>query len=169
MCAETANDLNIMTDELSRRSKDIGLKINIDKTKVMCNKFALKNNIKLDDVIFEHVESYIYFGQKLTIDKDQWDEVNRRVQLGWNTFARLNDVFRSNLPICLKRKVMNQCVLPVLTYGSETWTLTNRMATKLKVTQRKMERIMLGITLRDKKRNEWIRNQTRVTYVKQKH
>ena len=57
------------------------------------------------------------------------------------------------------------CVLPVLTYGAETLTITKASANKLRVAQRAMEREMLGISLRDKMTNEWIRQQTRVTDV----
>ena len=47
-----------------------------------------------------------------------------------------------------------------MTYGSETWALTSTMKNMLRVTQRKMERIMLGITLLDKKTNNCIREET---------
>ena len=50
---------------------------------------------------------------------------------------------------CLKRKVFDQCVLPVMTYEAKTLTLTTASANKLMVTQRKMERSMLGVSLRD--------------------
>ena len=50
-----------------------------------------------------------------------------------------------------------------MTYGCETWALNNAMMDKLAVAQRKMERIMLGITLRDRKRNTWIRQETDVS------
>ena len=49
-----------------------------------------------------------------------------------------------------------------MTYGSETWGLTKAVGRKLKTTQRKMQRVMLGITLRDKKRATWIREKTKV-------
>ena len=71
-------------------------------------------------------------------------------------------IFKSNMPICLKRKVFNQRVLPVLTNGCETWTLNTKAAQKLKFTQRSMERQMLNISLRDKKRNAWIRQQSKI-------
>ena len=44
--------------------------------------------------------------------------------MGWSAFGRQHNVWESNLTLSLKRKVYNQCILPVLTYGSETW---NRM------------------------------------------
>jgi len=50
----------------------------------------------------------------------------------------------------------------VLTYGCETWSLNVKSIQKLRVTQRAMERCMLGITRRDRKRNEWVRSQTKV-------
>lgn len=49
----------------------------------------------------------------------------------------------------MKRKVYEACVLPVATYGIETLTLTQLSAEKLRVTQRAMERAMLGMSLRD--------------------
>ena len=65
----------------------------------------------------------------------------------------------------LKRKVFESCVLPVLTYGAETLTITQASAQRLRVAQRAMERAMLGVSLRDKKTNEWIRQQTKVQDV----
>ena len=58
----------------------------------------------------------------------------------------------------VKRKVHSEHVLPVMVYGSETWALKKAHMELLSVAQRKMERIMLGITLRDHKRNTWIRH-----------
>ena len=52
----------------------------------------------------------------------------------------------------IKRKVHNEYVLPVMVYGSETWALKKAHMELLSVAQRKMERTMLGITLRDHKR-----------------
>ena len=52
-----------------------------------------------------------------------------------------------------------------MTYGCETWALNKGMIDKLAVAQRKMERIMLGITLRDQKRSNWIRQQTGVADI----
>ena len=73
-----------------------------------------------------------------------------------------SSIFRSKLPMCLKRKVFDQCVLPAMTYGCETWTLNNKLHQKLQTSQRSMERYMSGVTRRDRKRNEWIRSQTKV-------
>ena len=76
-----------------------------------------------------------------------------------------NDVFKSRLPQTLKTRVFNQCVLPVLTYACETWTLTVETIHRLKVAQRSMERAMLGISLRDRIKNEDVRQRTKVTDI----
>ena len=65
----------------------------------------------------------------------------------------------------IKRKVHNEYVLPVMLYGSETWALNNAHMELLSVAKRTMERIMLGITLRDHKRSTWIRHQTGVNDI----
>ena len=69
------------------------------------------------------------------------------------------------MPICLKRKVFNQCVLPALAYMCETWMLNTKAAQKLKVTQRSMERETLNISRCDKKKNIWIRQQTKRCHI----
>ncbi len=68
----------------------------------------------------------------------------------------------SNLPLSLKRKVYNQCILAVLTYGSETWRLTKKLERKVRSAKRGMERRILGITWRDRKRASWIKEHTKV-------
>jgi hypothetical protein len=75
------------------------------------------------------------------------DEVNRRIQLGWAAFGKLRRVFSSSIPQSPKTKVFNQCVLPVMTYGAETWTLTARLVHKFEVAQRAMERATLLVSL----------------------
>ncbi|CAG9834409.1 unnamed protein product [Diabrotica balteata] len=96
---------------------------------------------------------------------NQTHELNGRIGFGWAAFGKLRETFKSELPKCLKRKVFDQCVLPGLTFVAETLTLTKAAATKLRVTQRRMERSTLGITLRDRITNEDIRRRTGVTDI----
>ncbi|KAG7298647.1 hypothetical protein JYU34_018301 [Plutella xylostella] len=69
------------------------------------------------------------------------------------------------IPQSQKTKVFNQCVLPVMTYGAETWTLTVGLVHRFKVAQRAMERAMLGVSLMDRIRNEVIRQRTKFTDI----
>ena len=74
----------------------------------------------------------------------------------------MKDIFKADIPTTLKRKALNQCVLPILTYGAETLTLIKPSSEKLRVAQRRMEGSMIGLTLNDRIRNDEIRRQTGV-------
>ena len=162
LISETPEELQIMLNDLNRESLKVGLKMNRSKTKIMFNRNANKLNIKLEDEDLEQVEEYNYLGQIIKLEKDHEIEIKRRITIGWKAFYKNRDVLKSNLPTCLKRKVYNACIIPAMTYGCETWKLTKALVNKLRVAQRAMERAMLGITLRDKKRTTWIREQTKV-------
>ncbi len=99
----------------------------------------------------ELVEEYTYLGQMVSGNPAHEKEIRRRIGMGLSAFGKQNLVMNSNFPLSLKRKVYNQCILPVLTYGSETLRLTKELERKLRSAQRGMKRRMLGITLRDKK------------------
>ena len=160
--ASSEQELKEMLDQLCAESAKVGLKMNMNKTKIMNNKLCPLNNINVNGEVLQKVENYIYLGHQINCDNNNILEINRRIGLGWAIFGKHREIFKSNMPISLKTKLYNQVILPVITYGSETWTLTKESITKLQVAQRAMERQMLGISLRDRKENIWVREQTKV-------
>ena len=114
-----------------------------------------------DDV--SHCSEYVYLGHLTKLGKEnQIGEITRRIRLGWAAFGNLSYVLRNTeIPINLKKKVFNACILPVMAYGLETMAITSKKAGKLRVAQRTMERAILGISLRDRVRIEEIRRLTR--------
>ena len=159
-------ELEEMLSDLNNESRKVGLKMNMSKTKVMFNMYADNKEMKIGSETLEEVSKYTYLGQEIWPDGNQVQEIKRKTQAGWAAFSRYKDILTDKtMPNCLKRKLFNQCILPAITYGSETWTLNKDMERKLKTTQRSMERMMLGYTRRDRKRNIWIREQTRVKDV----
>jgi hypothetical protein len=154
------SEMEDMLNELNRESRVLGLKMNMKKTKIMFNEYINKRVIKIDNDVVEHVEEYVYLGQLVKMDSDKTDEIKRRIAAAWGAFGKYRDIMRSKIPICLKRKVYNQCVQAALTYGCQTWAITKRMQERLRTTQRSMERGMLGISKLDRKTNLWIREQT---------
>jgi hypothetical protein len=163
LIAETLADLKKRLNELNQVSVKIGLRMNMDKTKIMTNQPS--QIITINGKELEFVYSYVYLGQLMSLDGNQKKEIDRRIQLGWMAFGRMKNVFRGEIPIGLKRRAFEQCILPVLTYGGETWTLTESLRGRLAATQHKMERSMLGISLLDRKTNIWIRARTKVTDI----
>src|SRR6202012_1936086 len=165
LIAADRDQLQTMMNQLHQESSEIGLKMNLSKTKVMTN-IDDDAVIKVGDDVIERVDSYIYLGHKLKLGLDnQTAEVKRRIGLGCAAFGKPRLIFKSKMNNSLKRKVFDSCVLPVLTYGAETLKLRKASEKKLRVTQRAMERSMLGISLQDKITNQWIRQQTEVVDV----
>lgn len=166
LMAETMEDLNTMLEDLRSASQRVGLRMNMDKTKIMSNAHVVPSPVHVGNTTLEVVDHYVYLGQAVQLGRSNIEkEISRRIQLGWAAFGKLRKIFASDLPQCLKTKVYEQCVLPVMTYGSETWSLTMGLIRRLKVTQRAMERAMLGVSLRDRIRNEEIRRRTKVTDI----
>ena len=90
----------------------------------------------------------------------------RRIGQRWSAFCKLGNTMQDkHVPMRLKKKAFNECVLPVMKYGCETWSLSNNQLEKLVTTQRKIERIMIGVTLKDRKSTDWIRKQSCVTDI----
>ncbi|KAG7305016.1 hypothetical protein JYU34_010462 [Plutella xylostella] len=140
--------------------------MNLDKTKVMYNAHIKPEPVAVGEATIEVVQEYVYLGQTIRLGRSNFDkEAARRIQLGWAAFGKLRHIFSSAIPQSLKTKVFNQCVLPVMTYGAETWTLTVGLVHRFKVAQRAMERAMLGVSLMDRIRNEVIRQRTKVTDI----
>ncbi|KHJ93950.1 hypothetical protein OESDEN_06128 [Oesophagostomum dentatum] len=84
-------------------------------------------------------------------------------QSGWNVFKKLEIVLCSKTALLnLKKRAFDSCVTLAVLYGSETWSLQRSHVAKLNVTQKKIERYMLGLTLNDKWSNERIRNLTKL-------
>ena len=69
------------------------------------------------------------------------------------------------MPISLKRKTFNAYIIPAMTYGCETWTLTKTIVHKLQVAQRAMERKILGIKITAKIPNEEISVKTNILNI----
>ncbi|KAL0871711.1 hypothetical protein ABMA27_004222 [Loxostege sticticalis] len=81
--AETLEDLGTMLDGLSRASQQVGLKMNMDKTKIMSNVHVAPTPLKVGDSALEVVDEYVYLGQTVQLGKSNFEkEVNRRNSAG---------------------------------------------------------------------------------------
>ena len=166
LIAENLKDVEACLNDLSVASSARGLRINMEKTKILRNPHATQAIVRIGGNVIEEVDSYVYLGQRISLQsKGMNSEVNRRIHAGWRAFNENTDILKSNVPMSLKRKLYHQCVMPAMTYASETWTMTKAMEQKLQAAQHSMERSMLGITWVDKKTNEWIREHSKVTDI----
>lgn len=91
----------------------------------------------------------MYLGKKIARDGAIFPEVKKNV-LGWAAFGKVYSLMRSPNSTT-EIKLFNEYVLAVMTYGSDIWALNTICSETLAVFQRKMDRIMAGVTLRDRK------------------
>ena len=100
--------------------------------------FATTQKIEIEGIEIEKVEQYKYLGQTIALEDQTANEVRLRIQAGWAVFGNYREIFHNKeIPICLKRKVFNQCIIPTMTYGCQTWSLTKDLVNKMEVNQRK--------------------------------
>ncbi|XP_050561583.1 uncharacterized protein LOC126912619 [Spodoptera frugiperda] len=115
--SSSASELGGMINELSRASLEVGLKMNMSKTKLMTN--SIKYRLEVDGAEMEYVHEYIYLGQLVSFQARQEREVARRTENAWKSYWSMRDLMKGNLPLALKRKLMDVCILPILTYGAQ--------------------------------------------------
>ncbi|CAH2092926.1 unnamed protein product [Euphydryas editha] len=159
LLSETSENLERMIQSLHEASIQVGLKINLTKTNTMTNSY--KRTISLEHKPLQYVEQYIYLGKQITLDSNSNElEVERRTRITWNKFWCYKEVMKSNMPTDMKRKMMDTCILPCLTYACQTWKFTNNIKNKIITCQRGMERSMLNIRKTHRIRHTKIRNIT---------
>ena len=104
---------------VKEESEKVGLKLNIQKTKIMAS-----GSITSWQIDGETVADFILGGSKITVDGDYSHEIKRRLLLGRKVMTNLDSMLKSRditLPtkVCLVKAV----VLPVVMYGFESWTI----------------------------------------------
>ncbi|GBP48908.1 Retrovirus-related Pol polyprotein from type-2 retrotransposable element R2DM; Endonuclease [Eumeta japonica] len=140
--SESSSQLQLMIEDLQTASTNVGLQINLSKTMAMSN--SLKNLVKVNEYPLEYTDKYIYLGKTISFkEKNNELEIERRIQRSWNKYWSMKEVFKSDMPINLKTRIMNSSILPCLTYGCQTWKFTPKAMQKITTCQRAMERSML--------------------------
>ena len=165
LLTEKIKEMEEHLNRLNTESKKHGLKIHKGKTKCMTN-FESEKGVKIESKTIERVETYKYLGQISTTKKKTEEEFKERIKKTWSCFGKHKEIFLDKkLPLSLKRKVFNQCIIPTAAYGSETWALTKQQMTKMRTMQRAMERKVLNIKLKDQIHHQKIHEQTQFSDI----
>ena len=122
LMAESEEELKGLLLKVKEESEKVGLKLNIQKTKIMAS--GPITSWQIDRVTVEIVRDFIFWGSKITADGDCSHEIKRRLLLGKKVMTNLNSIFKSR-DITLPRKVclVKAMVFPVVMYGCESWTV----------------------------------------------
>ena len=103
-------------------SEKVGLKLNIQKIKIMAS--GLITSWEIDGETVETISDFTFSGSKITVDGDCSHEIKRRLLFGRKVMTNLDSILKSR-DITLPKKVhlVKAMLLPVVLYGCESWTI----------------------------------------------
>ena len=120
--AENKEELKSLLMKVKEESKKVGLKLSIQKTKIVPS--GPITSWEIDGETVETVSDFIFGGSKITADGDCSHEIKRRLLLGRKVMTNLDSIFKSRDIILLtKVRLVKAMVFPVVMYGCESWTV----------------------------------------------
>ena len=120
--AESKEELKSILLKVKEEREKAGLKLNIQKTKIMAS--SPITSWRIDGETMETVTDFISLGSRITVDGDCSHEIKRCLLLERKTMTNLDSVLKSRDIILLtKVHIVPAMVFPVVTYGCESWTI----------------------------------------------
>ena len=120
--AESKEELKSLLMKVKEENEKVGLKLNIQKTKIMAP--SSTTSWQIDGGTMETVSDFIFLGSKITADGDCSHEIERCLLLGRKVMTNLNSIFKSrDITLPTKVHLVKAMVFPVVMYGCESWTV----------------------------------------------
>ena len=117
----------------------------------------------MEDTKVPRVKEFKYLGSTVQESGSCEREIKKRVQTGWNGWRKVSGVICDRrLSARVKGKVYSSVVRPAMVYGLETVAVTKKQVEEIKVAEMKMLRFAIGVTRKDKIRNDYIRSTVKV-------
>ena len=115
-------ELKSLLMKVKEESEKVGLKLNIQKTKIMA--FSPITLWQIDRETVETVTDFIFLGSKITADGDCSHEIKKHLLLGRKTMTNLDSILKSrDITLPTKVHLVKAIVFPVVMYGRESWTI----------------------------------------------
>ena len=122
LMAESEEELKSLLMKVKVESEKVGLKLNIQKTKIMAS--SLITSQQIDGETVETVADFVFLGSKITVDGDCSHEIKRCLLLGRKVITNLDSILKSrDIPLSTKVCLVKAMVFPVVMYGCESWTV----------------------------------------------
>ena len=120
--AESEEELQSLLMKVKVESEKVGLKLNIQKTKIGAS--SPITSWEIDGETVETVSDFISGGSKITTDGDCSHEIKRHLLLGRSVMTNLDSIFKSrDITLPTKVRLVKAMVFPVVMYGCESWTV----------------------------------------------
>ena len=118
LMAESEEELKSLLMKVKEKSEKVGLKLNIQKMKIMTS--SPITSWEIDRKTVETVSDFIFLGSKITADADCSHEIKRRLLLGRKVMTNLDNIFKSrDITLPTKVRLVKAMVFPVVMYGCE--------------------------------------------------
>ena len=122
LMAESEEEIKSLLMKVKEESKKVGLKLNIQKTKIMAS--GPITSWEIDGETVETVADFIFWGSKITAEGDCSQEIKRRLLLGRKFMTNLDSIFKSrDITLPTKVHLVEAMVFPAVMYGCESWTV----------------------------------------------
>ena len=120
--AESEEEIKSLLMKVKVESEKVGLKLNIQKTKIMAS--GPTTSWEIDGETVETASDFIFLGSKITTDGDGSHEIKRHLLLGRKVMTNLDSILKSrDITLPTKIRLVKAMVFPVVTYGCESWTV----------------------------------------------
>ena len=117
-----SEELNILLMKVKEESEKVGLKLNIQKTKIMAS--SPITSWQIDGETMETVADFIFLSSKITADHDCSHEIKRHLLLGRKVMTKLDSILKSrDITLLTKVHLGKAMVFPVVMYECESWTI----------------------------------------------
>ena len=121
LMAESEEELKSLLMKVKEESEKVGLKLNIQKTKIMVS--GPITSWQIDGETMETVREFIFLGFKVTADGDCSHEIKWCLLLGRKVMANLDSVLKRDNTLPTRVRLVKAMVFPVVMYGCESWTI----------------------------------------------
>ena len=123
LMAESEEELKSLLMKVKEESENVGLKLNIQKTKFMAS--GPITSWEIDGETMGRMTDFIWGGSKTTADSDCSHEIKRRLLLGRKVMTNLDSILKSrDITLPAKVRLVKVMVFPEVMYGCESWTIT---------------------------------------------
>ena len=122
LMAESEEELKSLLVKVKEKSEKVGLKLNIQKTKIMAS--GPITSWQIDGKTVETVRDFIFRGSKITADGDCSHEIKRHLLPGRKAMTKLDSILKSrDITLLTQVHLVKSMIFPVVMYGCESWTL----------------------------------------------
>ena len=122
LMAESEEELKSLLIKVKEESEKVGLKLNIQKTKIMAS--GPITSWEIDGETVATVSDFIFWGSRITADGDRSHEIKRHLLLGRKVMTNLDSIFKSrDITLPTKACLVKAIVFPVVMYEHESWTV----------------------------------------------